>query len=186
MKTQLQRDGSGDQLPCVHSFPLQWPLKHFLEPQSQFRMLGKSSLETEEVLGWVSIFDGICFGIQECPRSHQVPLRVAEAVSELGCPPRGPVGADPAGGPFSYSQKDTQALRALDHTQPTLSSPMTCVCNRQWQRKTENLPSLLPVAPNFNMGWECGAVLSCPEDSVFFSFPPKLVKTWAKRGRSPY
>ena len=104
-------------------------------------MLGKSPLETEEVLGWVSIFDGICSGIQERPGSHQVTLRVAEAVSEPGCPPRGPVGADPAGGPFSYSQKDTQAMKALDHTQPTLSSPMTCVCKRQWQRKTE--PSFL-------------------------------------------
>ena len=177
MKTQLPEEGEWRPAPCVHNFPLQLAFKHFLEPQSQFGMLGKSSLETEEVLGWVLIFDGICSGIQECPRSHQVPLRVAEAVSEPGCPPRGPVGADPAGGPLSYSQKDTQALRALGHTPPTLSSPMTCVCNRQWQRKTENLPSLLPVAPNFNMGWECGAVLSCPEDGVFFSFPPKLVKT---------
>ena len=60
-------------------------------------MLGKSPLETEEVLGWVSVFDGICSGIQEHSGSHQVTLRVAEAVSGPGRPPRGPGGADPAG-----------------------------------------------------------------------------------------
>lgn len=144
-------------------------------------MLRKSSLETEEVLGWVSIFDGICSGIQECPRSHQVPLRVAEAVSELGCPPRGPVGADPAGGPFSYSQRHSGFESFGPHPAHPLESHDLCM--QQTMAEEDREPSFLAACGSqFQHGVGMRGCTELSRGWCFFFFSPKAGQNLSQKG----
>lgn len=67
-------------------------------------------------------------------------------------------------------------MRALDHTQPTLSSPMTCVCKRQWQRKTE--PSfLVACGSQFQHGVGMRGCTELSKRMVFFFLFPQ---SWSK------
>lgn len=60
-------------------------------------------------------------------------------------------------------------MKALDHTQPTLSSPMICVCKRQWQRKTE--PSfLVACGSQFQHGVGIRGCTELSKRMVFFFF----------------